>query len=149
MIIFLDIVTTICIGLLIGTELAVSVFINPTLRKLDDHAQAQAIRLFARRLGGAMPFWYIASLLLLITEAIVRRHGSGELLRIFAGAIWAAVIIHTIIVLVPINNRMTQLDSNAFSPEEQREHEKWDSLHRWRVVALLGAWVCFLVAVRL
>ena len=30
----LDIVTTVCIGLLIGTEFAVAVFINPILRKL-------------------------------------------------------------------------------------------------------------------
>jgi uncharacterized membrane protein len=149
MISFLDIVTTICLGLLIGTELAVSVFINPILRKLDDPAQAHAIGLFARRLGGSMPFWYVASLLLLIIEAIMRRHESGEALRIVASAIWAAVIVHTVVVLVPINNRMTRLDSNAFSPEEQREHKKWDSLHRWRVVALLTALVCFLVAVRL
>lgn len=47
----LDIVTTVCIGLLIGSEFAVSVFINPILRKLDDLAQANAIHLFARRLG--------------------------------------------------------------------------------------------------
>jgi len=49
MMIVLDIVTAVCIGLLIGTEFAVSVFINPILRKLDDRAQAHAIRLFARR----------------------------------------------------------------------------------------------------
>jgi len=70
MILALTIITTLCIGLLIGTEFSVSVFINPILRRLDVLAQAHAIRLFARRLGAAMPFWYTASLLLLIGEAI-------------------------------------------------------------------------------
>jgi uncharacterized membrane protein len=149
MVIVLDIVTAVCIGLLIGTEFAVSVFINPILCKLDERAQAHAIRLFARRLGGAMPFWYATSLLLLIAEAIIRRHESGHLLLFTAGVIWIAVILHTVLVLVPINNRMTRLDSNSFSLEAQRDHKKWDRLHRLRVVALVAAMVCFFVAIRI
>jgi len=149
MILALTIITTLCIGLLIGTEFSVSVFINPILRRLDVLAQAHAIRLFARRLGAAMPFWYAASLLLLIGEAIVYRHESGDVLLIIAGTIWAAVIIHTVLVLVPINNRMAQLGSDAFPQEAQREHNKWDSLHRFRVVALVAAMVCHLVAIQI
>lgn len=143
----LDIVTTVCIGLMIGTEFSVAVFINPILRQLDDAAQAFAIRLFARKLGFVMPFWYAASLLLLIGEAIVRRHAPGDLLLIVACAIWVAVIIHTVLVLVPINNRMAQLDSGAFPPEAKGEHEKWDRLHRLRVATLGVAMVCCLVAI--
>ena len=73
--IFLDIVTTVCIGLLIGTEFAVSVFINPILERLDTGTRMKAISLFAKRLGTAMPFWYALSLLLLIAEALLRRNG--------------------------------------------------------------------------
>ena len=58
----LDIVTTVCIGLLIGTEFAVAVFINRNLRKLGVREELRAIRLFAAKLGAAMPFWYSASL---------------------------------------------------------------------------------------
>jgi hypothetical protein len=57
------------------------------------------------------------------------------------------VIIHTLLVLVPINNRMIQLDSDAFSAEAQRKHMKWDSLHRLRVAALVASMVCCLVAI--
>ncbi len=147
MILLLNIVTTVCIGLLIGTEFAVSAFINPVLSKLDNHAQANAIRMFARRLGAAMPFWYGSSLLLLIIETIVRRYGPGDLLLITACAIWIAVVIHTILVLVPINNRMIRMDASGFSPDAKREHDKWDSLHRLRVAALASSMVCFLVVV--
>ena len=48
---FLNIVTAVSIGMLVGTEFAVSAFINPILRKLDDQLQAQAIRLFAKNEG--------------------------------------------------------------------------------------------------
>ncbi len=147
MILFLNIVTTVCIGLLIGTEFAVSAFINPILNKLDDRTQAQATRLFGKKLGGVMPFWYGASLLLLIVEAIVRRFAPGDVLLIAASAIWVAVVIQSILVLVPINNRLIQMDADRFSPDAKREHEKWDSLHRLRVAALALSMVCFLVAV--
>ena len=132
---------------MIVTEFSVSVFINPILRKLDSRAQASAISLFAKRLGTAMPFWYAASLLLLIGQPVLRRQKSADAPLLAACAIWAAVIIHTLLVLVPINNRMMKLDSSAFSPEQQREHKKWDNLHRIRVAALTASMVCCLVAI--
>jgi uncharacterized membrane protein len=143
----LDIALTVCIGLLIGTEFAVSVFINPILSKLDEAAQAAATSLFAIRLGKSMPFWYAASLLLLIAESILRRHESGVTLLIVASAIWAVVIVLTIIFLVPINNRMMQLNAGTFPEQAKRAHDRWDMLHRIRVGALTTAMVCCLLAI--
>lgn len=147
--VLLTIVTIICIGMLIGVEFAVSVFINPVIRQWDAGAQANAIRMFARRLGKAMPPWYIASFALLITEAIVHRHAPGKVLLIIASALWAAVILLTILFLVPINNRMAELRPEAFSVEAKQAHKKWDALHRVRVGMLGVAMVCFLLAVHI
>ena len=47
----LDVVTTLCIGLLIGTEFAVAVFINPILLRLGPREELRAIRLFAAKAG--------------------------------------------------------------------------------------------------
>jgi uncharacterized membrane protein len=149
MISFLILVTTVCIGLLVGVEFAVSAFVNPVLWTLEPSAQAAAIRLFARNLGRAMPPWYIASFVLLIIAAIVQRHQSGQILLVAASVIWAAVILLTILFLVPINNRMAQLSGETVSNQTLREHRKWDALHRLRVVALTAAMVCFLLAVYL
>jgi uncharacterized membrane protein len=143
---FLDIAVTVCIGLLIGTEFAVSAFINPIVWKLDDRAQATAVRLFAERLGTAMPFWYAVSLLLLGLETLLRHHEPGFVLLIAASIIWAVVILLTLLFLVPINNRMVRLPSDSFPQEARREHKKWDTLHRLRVAALIIAFVCFLLA---
>ncbi len=141
----LDVVTTISIGLLIGTEFAVSAFINPVLEKLDESARARAVSLFAVRLGAAMPFWYGLSLVLLIVEAIVRRHSTGSVLLIAAAAIWFVVIVITVLVLVPINNRVAAMPPGSFPEDMQRAHKRWDTLHRLRVLALLVAMVCFLL----
>jgi uncharacterized membrane protein len=144
--IFLDIVTTVCIGLLIGTEFSVSVFVNPILARLDTGTRMTAISFFAKRLGTAMPFWYALSFLLLVAEAVLRRHGNGESLLIAASALWLGVIVLTLLFLVPINNRMMRLDSNS-ADSSLEEHRKWDLLHRGRVAILATSMVCFLLAI--
>ncbi|MGO8718300.1 MAG: anthrone oxygenase family protein [Acidobacteriaceae bacterium] len=144
--ILLTIVTTVCIGVLVGVEFAVSVFLNPVIDKLEPAEQANAIRLFAARLGKAMPPWYVFSLVLLIIEAIVQHQTPGEILYFVAGALWAIVIVLTILFLVPINNRMTQLSPGSFPDQARHDHRKWDALHRLRVVALAVSMVCFLLA---
>ena len=143
----LDIATTVCIGLLIGTEFAVAAFINPILRKLGAREELRAIRLFAAKLGAAMPFWYGVSLLLLVAEAVMRHGENGYLLLIAACSIWTAVIVLTLVFLVPINNRLARVDPDAAVEPALKEHGQWDALHRWRVATLTAAMVCFLVAV--
>jgi len=77
-----------CIGLLIGTEFSVAVFVNPILEQLDTVARNEATRLFARRLGAVMPVWYIASIGLLAAEMIVNRHDAGLKLLGASTALW-------------------------------------------------------------
>ena len=143
----LDVVTTVCIGLLIGTEFTVAVFINPILRKLGLREELRAIRLFAARLGSAMPVWCCVSFLLLIAEAIFRHGEAGSLLVIAAGVIWALVIILTVLFLVPINNRLARVDPESPVEPALQEHGDWDTMHRWRVASLTAAMICFVVAV--
>ena len=147
MTLFLNLVTTLCIGLMIGTEFAVSAFINPILERLDDRTRLTAIRLFAARLGAAMPVWYSLSFVLLLTETFLLRHRPQFLLLALAVGIWASVIILTLLFLVPINNKMTRLDSDTPPAPALKEHAAWDAMHRLRVVALTTAMALFLVAI--
>lgn len=145
--IYFDILTTICIGLLIGTEFAVSAFINPILQRFEAATRMKAISYFAKRLGTAMPFWYVLSFLLLVAEAVLHRHEDGSPLLIAAIALWSVVIVVTLIVLVPINNRMMRLDRDSAVEASLREHAKWEMLHRGRVAVLTASMICFLLAV--
>lgn len=143
----LDIITIVCVGLLIGVEFAVAVFINPILRKLGPREELQAIRLFAAVLGRAMPFWYAISFVLLIAELVIRRGEAGAAMLIAASAIWAAVIVLTILFLVPINNRLARVNPDDFTDSALKQHGRWDMMHRWRVASLTAAMISFLLAI--
>jgi uncharacterized membrane protein len=138
---FLDVLTILCTGLMIGNELTVSLFVNPVVWQLEDHAQAKAFSLFAGILGKVMPFWYALCLLLMIAETYLRRHQPGLKLLLIAVGIWIAIIVYTVTTLVPINNRIARLTDRL--PEGwQQEHRRWDLYHRWRVLGLVIAMAC-------
>jgi uncharacterized membrane protein len=143
----LDIVTTACIGVLVGVELAVSLFMNPIVWKLESFSQAVAIRILAARLGKVMPLWYILTCLLLVTEAI-RQHGKpGAGLLIAASVIWIVTIILTVLILVPVNIRLALINADTFADGVKQEHMRWDSFHRIRIVVVFVAMICFLVGI--
>jgi uncharacterized membrane protein len=138
---FLDVLTILCTGLMIGNELAVSLFVNPVVWQLEDRSQAKALSLFAGILGKVMPFWYALCLLLMIAETYLRRHRPGLTLVLIAVVIWIAIIVYTVTTLVPINNRIARLADGL--PEGWRqEHKRWDMYHRWRILSLVIAMVC-------
>ncbi len=143
----LDILAILSIGLMIGVEFTVSAFINPTLRRLAPEPQAKALSLFAAVLGAAMPFWYGLNLMLIIAEAVLRRHTSALTPFITAAGIWVFVIVVTIAILVPINNRIARLQTTALPADWQTAHRRWDTLHRARVALLLLAYVLALNAI--
>lgn len=142
---FLSIATIVSMGLMIGAELTVWAFINPVLWKLDEPARAKAVGLFAARLGKAMPFWYAGNFVLLLIELIFVRGRADECLLGAASGIWVAVIILTLIFLVPINNRLAR--ATLSTDEAHRQQQRWDALHRARVVALDVAFVLLLLGV--
>jgi uncharacterized membrane protein len=143
---FLDVLTILCTGLMIGNELTVSLFINPLVWKLDDSSQAKALSLFAGLLGKVMPFWYALSLILMMVEAFVRRHQPGVIWLLIAIGLWIATIVYTVTILVPISNRIARL-TDTLPAGWQREPKKWDMYHRWRIMLLLIAMVCLVLGV--
>jgi uncharacterized membrane protein len=139
--IFLDVLTILCSGLMIGNELTVSLFINPVVWQLEDRSQAKALSLFADILGKVMPFWYALCLVLMIAETYLRRHQPGVTLLLVAVAVWIAIIVYTLTTLVPINNRIARL-AGALPEGWREDHKRWDTYHRWRILLLMIAIVC-------
>ena len=135
----LDIATILCAAFMTGNEIAVSLFVNPVVWQLGETSQAKALRLFAARLGKAMPGWYAASLLLMIIEAILHRHQPAFPLIAAAASLWTAIIVYTLLVLLPINNRIAALDLNRLPAGWLQQHRKWDAHHRVRILLLIFA----------
>jgi uncharacterized membrane protein len=144
MLFYVDLLTTMSLGLLIGVEFAVAAFVDPVLWRLDDRSQAYTLKAFANKLGTVMPPWYAANLLLLIIEALVRRHNPGAPFLFTACILWALVIVLTIVFLVPINNRLGRMQDDVLSSNEKQAHRKWDTGHRFRVATLIVALTLFL-----
>ena len=143
---FLDVLSILCTGLMIGNELAVSLFVNPVIWQLEEGSQAKALSLFAGILGKVMPFWYALCLLLMIAETYLRRHQPGVTLLLIAVVIWIGIIVYTVTTLVPINNRIARLADGL--PEGWRqEHRKWDMYHRWRIFGLVIAMACLVCGI--
>jgi uncharacterized membrane protein len=140
----LDVIAILCAGLMVGNELAVSLFVNPAIWKLDDQAMASRL---AASLGKAMPFWYAVSLVLIGVEAYLRRDGAGETLLLIAAGVWLAVIVGTLTMLVPINNRVAAGVSGSSRKDWQADHRRWDTLHRWRIVLLAIATACMIAGI--
>jgi uncharacterized membrane protein len=135
----LDTITITLAGLMVGNELAVSAFVNPAVWRLESGPQALGLSLLARSLGRVMPFWYSLCLTLFALEAFLHRHQPALVPLLTATLIWVGVIVFTIAMLVPINNRIASLNTMAPTPGWKEDHKKWDSLHRVRILLLMVA----------
>jgi len=142
----LDTITITLAGLMVGNELAVSAFFNPAVWKLESTPQAQGLSILADSLGRVMPVWYGVCLAFLGLELLLHLHQAALLPLLMATVIWVGVIIFTISVLVPINNRIASLDTAAPTPGWKQDHKKWDFLHRIRIIFLLLALVAVIYA---
>lgn len=132
----LDTFTIAFVGLMAGNELALSAFVNPALWQLESGPQAQVLSMLARSLGRVMPVWYGLCLALLALESLLHRHQAALVPLLTATLIWAGVIVFTIAMLVPINDRIASLNTAAPAPGWKHDHKRWDSLHRVRILLL-------------
>jgi Domain of unknown function (DUF1772) len=123
-------------GSMVGVEFAVAAFANPVFARLPDEAFRTARGEAGRVLGKVMPFWYGAALVLLVAATVVAHAaGSRGWLCGIAAALMAAVVLLTVTMLVPINNRIAAWPATG---ELSRElAARWDRLHWLRVAVLV------------
>jgi uncharacterized membrane protein len=146
--VIIDIATIVCLGLMTGNELCISLFVHPALRRLSDEpSRARALGVIAAALGKAMPVWYVLTFVLLAAEAYIHRTYATRDLFYVAVVLLVFVILTTITVLVPINNRIAKLVSTAPYPGWQQDHHRWDRLHWVRILMLIVAFLCVLVGI--
>jgi hypothetical protein len=116
-------------GPMVGVEFAVGAFTNPVLGRLPDDAFRQARSDASRILGRVMPFWYIAAFVAIVLAAVVTR----DWRIIAAGVVMAVVVVMTVTLMVPINNRI-----GGWTDAVDRDlARRWDRMHWLRVILLL------------
>lgn len=135
-------------GTLVGVELAVAVFVHPRLWRLDDVTHVRAAQQLAVVLGAAMPFWYALTLLTSLAVAFYARPSgtAGHGQALIAAVLFFAVIIYSVLLPVPINNKVARWRPEAL-PDNWRElRRRWDRLHAFRVVVLVVALIMLVAA---
>jgi Domain of unknown function (DUF1772) len=124
-----------------GVELAIAVSTNPIFSRLPDDAFGQSRSYGSRVLGKVMPFWYIATLMVLIGAAVV----TGGWLVTAAAVLMALVVLLTVTLMVPINNRIGRWSEVADVSRDVAR--RWDRLHWLGVVILVVLFALLVVAV--
>jgi uncharacterized membrane protein len=145
----LNVVAIVVAGLMVGCELSIAAFIHPTLDTLPEEVHLPAASAIARVMGAAMPSWYALTFLLTVAEGAIHWHTTGRLpIWIVASAVlWMLLIVSTVTILVPINNRIASWEKSTPPADWKRYRSRWDLLHRWRVAVLATAFVLLIVGI--
>ena len=145
----LNVVAIIVAGLLVGSELAIAAVVHPTLHRLPDNLQLPVASILARLLGRSMPFCNILVFLLTLAELYIQRHHSSRspIWIAASGVLWALASAYSITALVPINSQIASWEKVAPPANWKTYRNRWDLLHRWRVVLLTMAFAFLVVGV--
>ncbi|WP_395298094.1 anthrone oxygenase family protein [Kitasatospora hibisci] len=142
----LSVVTVVVVGLMVGVEFAVAVFVNPILDRLPDNGGLAARSDGARILGRVMPFWYIGSVLLGATWTATARGDAGTGLVVTAAGLLVLSVVMSIALLVPINSRAARWTRDTAPADWRQQLGRWDRLHYLRVAVIVTAFALLVVA---
>lgn len=142
----LAVTTATVVGVMVGVEFAVAVFLNPILRRLPFGASLQARADGGRVLGRVMPFWYFGSLLLTVGLAVVEWGEPAGDAAVAAAALFAVSVVMSITLLVPINNRAMTWTADDHPADWREQQQRWERLHYARVAIIVAGFVLTLVA---
>ncbi|MFF4749306.1 anthrone oxygenase family protein [Streptomyces sp. NPDC002514] len=142
----IEVVTTVVVGVMVGVEFSVAFFVNPILDGLPGDNGLHGRTHGARLLGAVMPFWYIASLVLVAVWAIAGRHHHGTGLVVTAAALLILSVIMSILLLVPINNRGKTWTAENLPADWKQQMNRWDRFHYVRVAVIIAAFALLVTA---
>lgn len=143
-----SIISLLSLTLLTGNEFSIAAFIYPSLGKLPAEAQIRSVQSLSKTFGNVMPFWMGATLLLMLLNVFLSNNLKAWQfgVAVFAIALFAFVIVFSIIFPVPINNRIIAWNATAPPSNWREERRNWDFYHKIRVFALIASTISFILA---
>lgn len=144
----LQVLAIVVLGLMCGSELHVAAFTHPTLNRQDTDLHIPIRAALARLLGGVMPFWMLASVLLNLLLLFPFAHLGAIALHLAEAAFFIQIfaVLFSLAGPVPINNRI-KLWTPARRPVNWHAQERrWDRFHWIRTAALIVAFVLLVLS---
>jgi uncharacterized membrane protein len=142
----LSVVTTVVVGLMVGVEFCVAFFVNPIFDGLPANAGLAGRTQGARMLGLVMPFWYIGSLVLSSVWAGVGWGRGGAGLVVTAAVLLVVSVVMSLVLLVPINNRVKRWTEGNLPDDWKQQLHSWDRLHYARVAVIVASFTLLVCA---
>ncbi|MFI8262417.1 anthrone oxygenase family protein [Streptomyces sp. NPDC085665] len=142
----LEVFTTVVVGVMVGVEFSVAFFVNPILGGLPGDNGLRGRTHGARLLGAVMPFWYIGSLVLAAVWAFAGRDDDGAVLVVTAAALLILSVVMSILLLVPINNRVKTWTADGLPADWKQQMNHWDRFHYVRVAVIIAAFALLVTA---
>ncbi|MFF4507499.1 anthrone oxygenase family protein [Streptomyces sp. NPDC001401] len=142
----LAVVTVVVVGMMVGVEFAVAVFVNPILDRLPNDGGLAARSDGARVLGRVMPFWYIGSVVLGAVWVALAWGSDGASLVAAGTVLLVLSVVMSILLLVPINSRAATWSHEGVPADWKQQLGRWDRFHYVRVGVIVLAFVLFAVA---
>ncbi len=95
-----------------------------------------------------MPFWYVLTLLLSGAVAFLAQPAGapGHGLALAAAGLFAAMIVYSLLLPVPINNQVARWQPGSLPTNWRELRRRWDALHAFRVGVLLLALVLLVMS---
>ncbi|MFJ8774342.1 anthrone oxygenase family protein [Streptomyces microflavus] len=135
----LEVFTTVVVGVMVGVEFSVAFFVNPILDGLPGDNGLRGRTHGARLLGAVMPFWYIGSLVLVAVWAVAGWHHHGAGLVVTSAALLILSVAMSVLLLVPINNRVKTWTADGLPADWKQQMKRWDRFHYVRVAVIIAA----------
>lgn len=143
---WVGIVAVLIAGVMVGVEFSVAVFVNPIFDRLPADGGIAARSDGAKVLGRVMPFWYIGSLLLVIWWVIAAWSDPRTWAAIVAGVLLVVTVIMSVLLLVPINDRVRTWSAGPVPDDWKQQMSRWDRMHQLRVAILVVAFTLLIFA---
>ena len=137
----LEVAAIVIAGTMTGNEIAVAAFFHPRISRLEEAVHARAAQTLASVLGAAMPFWYGLTFLLslMVTFTAHVTWSKSWWLALGSTALWAVMIIYSLLLPVPINNQIARWKPDSLPANWRELRRRWDTLHVVRVCFLVVA----------
>lgn len=140
------VVTVVAVGLMVGVEFSVAVFVNPIFNRLANNAGLEARSDGARVLGRVMPFWYIGSLVLAAVWTLQAWGRPQALMVAAATALLVVSVVMSITLLVPINAQVARWSTEGVPADWRRQVGRWEGFHYVRVGLIVAAFALLVSA---
>lgn len=137
----LSIAAIVILGVMVGVEFAVAVFVNPMLIRLPVESSLAARSEEARILGRVMPVWYLLSLALVVVWTVDAWSRPPALPALASAVLLGVSVVMSIVLLVPINSRTASWTPETVPPDWREQARRWDRLHYIRVAVIIAAFI--------